>query len=129
MTVRSFLGGRGVNVVEEKITPQALGFLLQENLFADLRRGTGAVVIAACSGDEYSVEGEKWGNGVFTYSVLECLKHFEGDTNKDNKIQVSELRNYVINRVRELTHGGQNPTVRQENLANDFVVVARGETE
>ena len=109
--------------LSDKRTPVDAGALMaQLDLFADLRRGTGAVVIAACSGDEYSGEGPQWGNGVFTYSVLECFKSYDADLNEDSKIQVSELRDYVTRRVRQLTQGGQNPTVRQDNLANDFVV-------
>ena len=37
-------------------------------------------------------------------------------------ITVSELQAYVIDQVRKLTAGGQNPTVRRENLESDFVV-------
>jgi hypothetical protein len=37
-------------------------------------------------------------------------------------ITVSELQAYVIEQVRKLTEGGQNPTVRRENLESDFVV-------
>ena len=97
--------------------------LMQEDLFADVRRGTGAVVIGACSGDEYSVEGTRWNNGVFTYSILEGLEELKADADKDNRLRVSEIRDYVIARVRQLTAGGQNPTVRRENLANDFSLV------
>ena len=35
---------------------------------------------------------------------------------------VGELQGYVIERVRKLTEGGQNPTVRRENLDYDFAV-------
>ena len=123
--VRAFDRGVGVTVAEEHRRSVSNASIIQEDFFADLRRGTGAVVISSCSGDEYSVEGEKWRNGVFTYAVLECLQEFKGDVNGDGRIVVSELRDYVAARVRELTGGGQNPTVRQENLANDFVLVAR----
>ena len=123
--VRAFGRGVGVTVAQERRRSVSNASIIQEDFFADLRRGTGAVVISSCSGDEYSVEGEKWRNGVFTYAVLECLQEFKGDVNGDKRIVVSELRNYVADRVRELTAGGQNPTARQENLANDFVVIAK----
>jgi uncharacterized caspase-like protein len=96
--------------------------MLQQDLFADLRRGTGVVVIRSSSGDEYSFEGADWKNGVFTYSLLEGLKLKKVDENKDGLIQVSELQKYVMERVKALTNSGQNPTVLQENLADDFVV-------
>ena len=44
------------------------------------------------------------------------------DANKDQTVTVSELQVYVIDQVRKLTQGGQNPTVRRENLEADFVV-------
>jgi len=80
------------------------------------------VVISSSSGDEYSLEDAQWQNGVFTYSILKGLKERAADANKDEKITVSELQSYVMDQVKRLTQGGQNPTVRRENLENDFVV-------
>jgi WD40 repeat protein len=94
----------------------------QQDWFADLRRGTGAAVISSSSGNEYSLEGEQWRNGVFTYVLLQGLKNGMADANKDRVITVSELQAYVIEQVRALTRGGQNPTVRHENLEYDFAV-------
>ena len=89
---------------------------LLKELFADLRRGTGAVVLTSSAGAEYSYEDEKWQNGVFTYSVIEGLNKETG------RAKVSDLINYVANRVSELTGGRQNPTMRRENLEYDFVI-------
>jgi WD40 repeat protein len=97
--------------------------LIQQDLFVDLRRGTGAVVIASCSGNEYSVEGKKWRNGVFTHAVLEAMRGLVADADNDNRLLVSELRDYVSRRVVTLTRGGQHPTVRQENISNDFPLI------
>lgn len=94
----------------------------QQDWFADLRRGTGAVVISSASGNEYALEGEQWHNGVFTYALLNGLKNRAADLNKDGIVTVSELQTYVIEQVRMLTEGGQNPTVRRENLDYDFAV-------
>ena len=94
----------------------------QQDWFADLRRGTGAAVISSSSGNEYSLEGEQWKNGVFTYALLNGLKNHGADANKDQTVTVSELQGYVIDQVRTLTQGGQNPTVRHENLEYDFAV-------
>jgi len=95
---------------------------LQQELFADLRRGTGAVVISSSSGNEYSLEGEQWSNGVFTYAVLQALAGGRADRDGDGVVTVSELQAYVIDEVRRLTKGAQNPTVRRENLDYDFEV-------
>jgi WD40 repeat protein len=130
--MRSFKAARGVTVqadasdgqAAEPSVPRLSNDMLkfQQDWFADLRRGTGAAVISSSSGNEYSLEGEQWGNGVFTYSLLNGLKNREADSNKDQIITVSELQAYVIDQVRKLTDGGQNPTVRRENLESDFAV-------
>jgi hypothetical protein len=74
------------------------------------------------SGNEFSLEGEQWQNGVFTYSVLQGLKNGKPDRNGDGIVTVSELESYVIETVGSLTAGAQNPTVRHENLDYDFPV-------
>jgi uncharacterized caspase-like protein len=93
-----------------------------QELFANLQRGSGAAVITASSGVEYALESQKWKNGVFTYSVLEGLQSKKADTNKDGEVRVSELRDYVVRRVKELTNGQQTPTSRQESIEFDFRV-------
>lgn len=93
--------------------------LLQE-LFADLRRGSGAAVISAASGLEFAYEDGSWNNGVFTYSVLNGLKAGLADDNHNGEVSVSELRDYVTASVRKLTGGKQTPTARREKLENDF---------
>ncbi|MDE3218319.1 MAG: caspase family protein [Nitrospirota bacterium] len=130
--MRSFKAARGVTVVPDasetnsgtptapRLSKEMVKF--QQDWFADLRRGTGAAVISSSSGNEYSLEGEQWKNGVFTYALINGLKNRGADANKDQTITVSELQSYVIDQVRKLTEGGQNPTVRRENLEYDFAV-------
>lgn len=139
VSVRAFKAARGVSVVAdsasdaaetvggavgaEMTSPAATDIVrFQQELFADLRRGTGAVVISSASGNEYALEGEQWSNGVFTYALLDGLKNARADVNRDQTITVSELQAHVIAEVRKLTAGGQNPTVRRENLEYDFAV-------
>ncbi|PWJ42006.1 WD40 domain-containing protein [Sediminitomix flava] len=95
-------------------------FQLMQELFPDLNKGIGAVVIGAAGGSEYALERGDISNGVFTYSLKECFTNLKGDTNKDGAISMSELRHYVFNRVKELTGGKQNPTTRAENLEFDY---------
>ena len=116
---RAFIDKRGFRA-RQRVNDEALK--IQEDVFADLRRGTGAVIITSSSGDEYSFESSKWRNGVFTYCLLRGMKERAADSNSDKKISVNELQDYVIHQVQALTNGGQNPTVRRENLENDFVV-------
>jgi hypothetical protein len=80
------------------------------------------VVISSAGGGEYAFEGEQWKNGVFTYSLREGLLNGLADKNHDNRITVSELQNFVLNNVLKLTGGKQKPTMRQENIDNDFVI-------
>jgi hypothetical protein len=97
-------------------------FELMKKIFTDLKRSTGATVISASGGEESALESADWNNGVFTYSVLSGLKEMKADLNKDGKIMLSELQDYVQKRVVELTGGRQTPTSRTENLENDFRV-------
>ncbi|MCX6165986.1 MAG: caspase family protein, partial [Ignavibacteriae bacterium] len=95
---------------------------LMQEMFVDLRRGSGAAVISSSGGLEVSYEGGDYKNGLFTYSILEGIKTMNADLNKDGIITVSELPDYVSDKVEKLTKGAQRPTARRENLENDFVV-------
>ncbi|MCU0444607.1 MAG: caspase family protein [Microscillaceae bacterium] len=97
-------------------------FELMRELFTDLRRTSGTTVISAAGGAEFALEGTDWNNGVFTYTLLSGLKEMRADANKDGKITLSEIKNYVQKTVPELTGGRQQPTSRIENLINDFRV-------
>ncbi|HEY8374909.1 MAG TPA: hypothetical protein VIK91_00415, partial [Nannocystis sp.] len=92
-------------------------------MFADLRRGSGAAVISSASGAEFALESPQWQNGVFTYSVLRGLMSGHADGDRDGAISVSELRDYVVHEVHRLTRGAQTPTARRENLEFDFPVL------
>lgn len=114
--VRSF---RGVGLVP-RLGVNSVNLLLK-TIFTDLRRGTGAVVITSSSGNEFSYEDSERQNGVFTFSVIEALK--KGKARKyGGSVKVSQLVDYVSSRVRELTSGQQNPTMRREHLPDDFVI-------
>jgi len=113
---------RGFKTVKEISIGTTGSFELMKEIFADIRKGTGAVVISSASGREFAFESSEWQNGVFTFSVLEGLRTQKADANSDNKITVSEIQNYVVKRVSELTNGQQNPTSRTENLENDFEI-------
>jgi WD40 repeat protein/uncharacterized caspase-like protein len=114
-------GTRGLKRTARAFGLQNLSTLLGE-LFADVRRGSGAVVISSAGGAEYALESDAWHNGVFTYSLLEGIKSGKADRNKDGAVTASELRDHVQTEVPALTNGRQTPTARRENLAVDFVV-------
>ncbi|SEM18405.1 WD domain-containing protein, G-beta repeat-containing protein [Syntrophus gentianae] len=68
------------------------------------------VVYASTTGYQDSREDKVWGHGAFTKAVLEGLdgKAPSGDT---GKITIFGLAKYISDRVKELTHGQQTPTM------------------
>ncbi|MEM7587189.1 MAG: caspase family protein, partial [Acidobacteriota bacterium] len=115
-TVRS----RGVQVLSPKRLGIESSFEMMRTLFVDLRRTTGAVVIAAANGREAALEGRDWRNGVFTYSLLQGLESGAADLDGDGAVHASELKRHVERQVVELTRGQQRPTTRRENHERDF---------
>ena len=97
-------------------------FTYMKTLFNDVSKGTGATVISAAGGYEFALESEDWNNGVFTYAILEGLTSGDVDRNRDGYVYVSELKDYVTQKVVELTDGKQHPTTRSENALNDFIL-------
>lgn len=100
-------------------------FAYMQALFADVSKGSGAVVISAAAGSEFALESGEWNNGVFTYAMLNGIKSGSADFNKDGVVSISELKSHVIQQVAILTKGAQVPTVRKENYYNDFIFYKR----
>jgi TPR repeat protein/uncharacterized caspase-like protein len=80
----------------------------------------GVNIIGASAGAQFALESDKWNNGVFTASVIEGLRDKKADWNKDGRITVSELKNYLGQRVSELTAGAQKPSVVAFEQDQDF---------
>ena len=95
-------------------------FDLMQEMFAGLDKGTGTTVISAAAGKGYALESSKWNNGVFTYTIINGLKNKAADKNKDKKITISELKDYSISQVEQLTGGKQKPTARRETIGDDW---------
>ena len=99
-------------------------------LFANLDRGSGATVIGASGWQELAYEDASKGykNGLFAYALLSGIrnspldKKAPADRNKDGSVSVSELREWIEGVVLKESGGSQRPTVRQENLEDDFVI-------
>ena len=81
-----------------------------EDLFSrgDVHRGIN--IIAGAAGAEYALESGAWRNGVFTSTLIQALQDSNADANKDGKINVEELQNYVTSKVAEQTNGEQKPS-------------------
>jgi hypothetical protein len=95
-------------------------FELSKILFADMRNNNGATVVSSAGGAEYALEGQQWNNGVFTFCLLDGITENKADRNRDGKIMLSELQDYINHEVPRLTNERQTPTSRVENLSNDF---------
>lgn len=97
-------------------------FDLIRDFFADVRKGTGTLVISASTGVGLALEYGKIQHGIFTYVLLKAIREKEADVSADNIISVSELRDYVLKQVEILTDGYQKATSRKDNVINDFII-------
>ncbi len=122
MDAKKIEGAKGV-IIKLKEENKS-NFKKMNELFVNVRNNTGSVIISAAGGQESALEaievnGQKIENGAFTYSVLEYLKANEG---KADALTVNKLKQYVENRVEEITNGKQKPTSRQETMEVDWGV-------
>lgn len=116
------LSSKGFSAKGKKIIGLGNTFELMKELFVELRKESGATIIASSAGKEYSLESPIWKNGVFTFAIKEGLVDKKADLNNDQSISVSELKSYLYVRVQELSDGKQTPTVRRENLQKDYTI-------
>jgi WD40 repeat protein len=71
----------------------------------------GVVWFSSSTANELSQEGPQWdGHGVFTKFLVDGLKG-AADADKDNRITIVELEDYVKDKVRDATLGKQRPLV------------------
>ena len=110
------VGNKAYNVSAEK----ALISDMATDLFIDTRKGTGATIISSASGMEVAREGKEWSNGLFTYCLLYGIKSGEADLDNNGQIWLSEIQEYVNEKVGELSGGKQTPTARSLNLSIDY---------
>jgi len=94
-----------------------------EELFMLPGTHRGVNIIGASGGAEYALESGQWNNGVFTASVIEGLRDKKADWDKDEDVSVSELRDYLGQRIPELTGNAQKPSVVAFERDQDFNLV------
>jgi WD40 repeat protein len=111
---------RAVNSTTTKNLGLSNSFELMKELFTDLRKSSGTVIISSAGGLEFAIEGGEWNNGVFTYSFISGLTEMKADENKDGRIMLGEMNEYIREAVFELTKGRQQPTNRAEVLESDW---------
>jgi len=85
--------------------------------------GNGAVVFAASTGRQYSLEKPEWQNGAFTKALVEGLRG-RADLRHTGRVTFKMLDLYISERVKELTHGEQTPTTGVPGTVEDFPIAA-----
>jgi hypothetical protein len=110
--------GMIVSKAEELTSGAKQRFIEELFLLPGTHRGVN--IIGASGGAEYALESGQWNNGVFTASVIEGLRDKKADWDKDEDVIVSELRDYLGQRVPELTGNAQKPSVVAFERDQDF---------
>ncbi|MCA1818377.1 MAG: caspase family protein [Acidobacteria bacterium] len=81
----------------------------------------GAIVFAASTGNQFSLEASEWNNGAFTKAVVDGLQGHADYVGK-GRITVNMLDLFISETVKELTHGRQTPTTAKPQTVPDFPV-------
>ena len=84
---------------------------------------SGVGYLSAADQTELSYENDSLNAGVFTYSVLEGLRGL-ADKDNDNIVTFKELKNYVSDKVSELTEGKQRPQGSASDVAANYIPIA-----
>jgi len=91
-------------------------------LISELAEATdGTAVLSASSSNEMSMEGERWGGGVFTYYMIGGLRG-RADADQDQIVTLRELFDYVYEKVPAATDGQQHPELKGQ-FSNDLPLV------
>lgn len=72
----------------------------------------GTSIYTSSSPDEKSRENAVSGHGFFTQALLEACDFDKSDANDDGRITIKEIRNYLEQRIPQLTSNGQTPVYR-----------------
>jgi hypothetical protein len=87
----------------------------------DRPQGKGCAVITASSGIQVAQEKDDMGHGLFTHYLLEGLQG-AADADKDGKVTVDELYEYVRTQVAKSTGGKQTPQISRDPTAGEIVL-------
>jgi len=84
----------------------------------------GAIVFAASTGTQYSIEDPAWSNGAFTKALVEGIGG-QAVVGASGRITVNMLELYISERVKELTRGQQTPTTKKPDMISDYPVALK----
>ena len=112
-------GGLGLTGVKYRGAPSDLSGKLLTELVS---KKNGTAFFSASRARERSQESARWGggHGVFTYYLVKGLQH-AADADKDGKVSINELAEYVNAKVRDDTKGMQHPELKGY-FDNDLVL-------
>lgn len=82
----------------------------QQALANSLRDSAGVMYFASSTADEVSIEDPAWGHGAFCKAVLDGLAG-TSDIDKNGKITIQELRDFVCREVPAMTGNKQHPQI------------------
>lgn len=106
-----------------------------QDVFADLRRGSGAEVLSAAVGFETAQERTTLGHGVFTFTLLMALeksaatvhagadqRNTKGLPKPDGLLDIGELLDFTSTITGRITSGAQRPTTRRSSTEFPFLL-------
>jgi uncharacterized caspase-like protein len=100
---------------KKRALPTEAGDLVRELVSDD----QGLVVMCGASKEQESGEEAKLGHGYFTQALIEGLGG-KAASRRDGLVYLTGLQNYVEERVRELSHDEQYPTIGKPTLIRSF---------
>lgn len=93
---------------------------LTDDLIRDLvTEESGVVAMCSSTGREFSVEDNRFRQGVFTQALLEGLSG-KASKSADGAVYLHHLDAYITDRVKELTQGRQHPTTAKPSTIRSF---------
>jgi uncharacterized caspase-like protein len=84
----------------------------------------GAIVFAATTSRQASLESDAWNNGAFTKALVEGFNG-AADYQRTGRITINMLDLYLSERVKALTRGQQTPTTTKPQTIQDFPIATR----
>jgi len=84
----------------------------------------GIIVMSSSQGREFSLESPVVQHGFFTLALIEGLAG-KADYNRDGFVYLNELDAYAARRVKELSHGEQNPVIAKPPTIRWFPLAKR----
>ena len=89
------------------------GTVSSEDFFREMNKTTnGTCIYTSSNKDVKSKESSRFGHGVFTQALIESFEFENSDVDMNNRISVTEVRNYLERRIPELTGNKQRPIYR-----------------